>query len=285
MTLEFAAQIRALKAAGAQALLIDLTGNGGGSEWAEAAARMVTAIRLKSERLGFVRGEHWSKAFADDEAELRKAAKDASEADAAFLDALADEVSRKQLESKRPCDPAPLWRGEHTECSWLGSGFYASGLIDAADPLQLRGKPWARLVFNPMWFPYEEGVWRGPLLVLVDGNSWSAAEEFAALLQDNHAAAIVGAPTGGAGCGHTNGGTPTLLSHSGGQLEVPDCARLRADGSNEVEGIQPDVLVGLRQFDGPARRAALLLSKSPEALQRASALRVSQHIHKTSLKP
>jgi C-terminal processing protease CtpA/Prc len=39
-----------------------------------------------------------------------------------------------------------------------------------------------------MQFPYEAGVWRGPLVVLIDGGTGSAAEEFAAALQDNHAA-------------------------------------------------------------------------------------------------
>ena len=38
-------------------------------------------------------------------------------------------------------------------------------------------------------------------------------------------------------------------------MEVPDCARIRADGSNEVRGVRPDVLVGWRRMDGPNRRA------------------------------
>src|SRR2546430_1310196 len=111
--------------------------------------------------------------------------------------------------------------------------------------------------------------WHGPLIVLVDGGTGSAAEQFAAVLEDNHAAIIIGAPTAGAGCGHTNGGTPTTLKNSGGILELPDCARLRADGSNEVMGIQPDVLVGLRTTDGPHRQATRAFQKLPEAIERA----------------
>ena len=111
-----------------------------------------------------------------------------------------------------------------------------------------------QLRFYAAKFNYPDAVWDGPLIVLVNGYTGSAAEEFTAVLQDNHAAVVMGAPTAGAGCGHTDGGTPTKLKNSGGILELPHCARFRADGSNEVMGIQPDVLVGLRATDGPHRQ-------------------------------
>jgi C-terminal processing protease CtpA/Prc len=145
-------------------------------------------------------------------------------------------------------------------------------LIASADPAALRAKPWAKLVFKPMQFPYQEGIWRGPLIVLVDGGTASAAEQFTAVLQDHQAAVILGAPTLGAGCGHTNGGTPTTLRHSRGVLEMPDCVRFRADGSNEVMGIQPDILIGLRRLDGPRRGGLRFAAKLPEALERASTI-------------
>ena len=62
---DFIAALELLNAAQVDVLLVDLTGNGGGSEWAEAAARMVTPLRLKSERIAFVRGAQWSKEFAE----------------------------------------------------------------------------------------------------------------------------------------------------------------------------------------------------------------------------
>ena len=141
--------------------------------------------------------------------------------------------------------------------------------LDSADPVELRSKSWAADVFTPMQFPYEEGVWRGPLIVLVNGGTGSAAEEFAAVLQDNGAAVIMGATTAGAGCGHTNGGTPTTLKNSGAVFEVPDCVRFRKDGSNEVMGIQPDVFVGLRWQDGPRRRGLRVAEKLPSAVELA----------------
>ncbi len=272
LTRDLTAQLRALKDAGATVLVVDVAGNGGGSEWAEAVARMLTPIHLRSEELEFVRGEHWAKSFAEDEASLRHFAEQASGPDRTLLLNLADEVEARRKVALTPCDSAPLWHGAHPACSWLGRGFCGSGLLASADPSQLRGKPWASLLFTPMEFPYEEGVWTGPLIVLVDRNTGSAASEFAAVLQDNHAAIIMGEPAG-AGCGHTNGGTPTTLANSKATLEVPDCARLRADGSNEVMGILPDVLVAFSAVDGAHLRGVRFMAKLPEAVERAAGLR------------
>jgi hypothetical protein len=186
-----------------------------------------------------------------------------------MLLAFAKEVAARRTQAETSCDSKPLLRGERTKCRWLGEGFYASGLLAAADPGPLRNKLWASLLFKPMKFPYEEGVWRGPLIVLMDGDTGSAAEQFAAVLQDNRAAVLMGAPTVGAGCGHTDGGTPTALKNSGAVLQLPDCVRFRADGSNEVMGVEPDVLVGLRSEDGPHRRGLRVAGKIGEAVERA----------------
>jgi hypothetical protein len=264
----------ALRAAGAQLLLVDVARNGGGSEWAEAAARMVSAHRLRSERLAFVRGEHWTRAFAARRAELAAAAAGASGAERALIAKLDAEFARAEREAQTPCDSAPLWKGEPLPCRWLGDGPHTDALLVDADLEALRGRPWAEELYAPLKFKYRAGTWRGPLIVLVDGGTGSAAEEFAAVLQDNHAAVILGAPTAGAGCGHTDGGTPTRLTNSGAILELPDCARLRADGSNEVNGIEPDVLVALREADGPRRAAGKIARRLPEAITRA--LRLSR---------
>ena len=268
MTRDLEAQILALQGAGAEVLLVDIAQNGGGTEWAEAAARMLTTVRLHSERLGFVRGEHWAQALGD-QAVLEAAARGAQEEDRALLTQLVQQTAAARLEAQSVCDSAPLWSGQPLKCRWLGQGLYATGLLSAADPARLRGKAWAARVFTPAQFNYREGVWRGPLVLLVDGGTGSAAAEFAAELQDNHAATLIGAPAAG-GCGHTNGGTPTHLRNSGAVLELPDCARFRADGSNEMDGIVPDVLVGLREADGPHREALKVSQKLAEAVALAA---------------
>ncbi len=269
---DLALRIRALRRLGATTLLIDLTGNGGGSEWAEAAARIVSPLSLRSERLGFVRGAHWVTHWQSLGAELRQAADQASGQDRAKLTRWALEVDRAQAEARTSCLSTPFWSGQRPDCEWLGHDFYATGVLAQADAAALRAKRWGSLVFSPAEYDFEEAVWHGPLLVLVDSNTGSAAEEFAAVLQDNKAAAVIGAPTAGAGCGHTNGGTPTTLSHSHAVLELPDCARIRLDGSNEVGGVDPDVLVGFRATDGMRRKGLRLLKALPRGLSVATGL-------------
>jgi hypothetical protein len=271
LTEDFARQLRALRAGGGEILLVDVTGNGGGSEWAEAAARMLTTKRLVAERVAFVAGDHWASRFARDEKDLRAAAEKVHGAERRWLQSLAAEVHDKLLLARKACDGEPLWRGQTPTCAWLHDGFYATGILASADPAQLRGKPYAESLFSPMQYPFEEGIWQGPLLVLVDRDSYSATEAFAATLQDNRAAIILGEPTGGAGCGHTNGGTPEILKNSGAVLEMPDCVRRRADGSNEIQGVQPDVLIGFTPRDGAALKASRFMKTLPQAVARAIA--------------
>ncbi len=88
------------------------------------------------------------------------------------------------------------------------------------------------------------------------------------MLTDNHAATIVGSLTLGCGCGFTNGGIPTTLPRSGAHVHVPDCARLRADGSNEASGIVPDVLLPFAGRDSPYQRAAKVAAGLEAAAKR-----------------
>jgi hypothetical protein len=269
---DLASRVRALRALGARILLIDLTANGGGSEWAEAAARMVSPLRLQSERLDFVRGTHWASIWHVLAQKLRKAEDVASAEDRTQLEGWAQEVDHAYAQALTPCSSAPLWSGGQLRCEWLAHGFYATGILGEADARQLRAKPWGKLVFSPAQYEFESHVWRGPVLVLVDAKTGSAAEEFAAVLQDNKAAIIIGAPTAGAGCGHTDGGTPTVLHGTNAILELPDCARVRADNSNEVDGIDPDVLIGFRSADSPRRKALRLQAVLESSIARADRL-------------
>lgn len=269
MTLQLEAAIKALRQAGASALIVDIAGNGGGSEWSGAASRMLTHVRLESMRNYFMRGALWTRHFSSLEHDLEDAERKAQGDDRKLLARFVQLVDQRKREAQTPCDAAPLWKGEHPACVWLGDAFFTSGLLSSADPEALRAQPWAALVFNPMQYPYHEGVWRGPLIVVVDGGTGSAAENFAADLQDNHAAVIVGSPTVGAGCGHTDERAPIQLTHTGALLDLPDCVRIRLNGLNLSSGVQPDILVGLRSDDSPRRQASLLDPKLDEALRRS----------------
>lgn len=272
VTEDLTARIRALRDAGAESLLVDLAGNGGGSEWTEVAVRLFSPIRLKSARVGFPRHPHWVERFARDEQRFLEAARGQSRADRARLDGYRAAFAQARQEAAAPCDPTPWFTpGAKSDCAWLTTApLYATGPMAELDPAII-GKPWAAEVFTPLTYRFEPGVWTGPLMVLVDHGTGSATEEFAAVLQDNAAAVIVGSPTSGAGCGHARGEIETVLKHSGARLRLPNCARLRADGTNEVGGIAPDVLIGFRHNDGPRNRIARLSAALPGAVAAADA--------------
>lgn len=253
---------RQLRGVGASVLLIDITGNGGGSEWAEAVARIFSGRRIVSERRGMVRGEHWAKQWRDLEQQLRAFAANANADEKASLLRWAAQADSKLREANRPCLTT-------ASCKRIADAGFSAGLVGSAPAGSFAGKAWGPLIFSPAQFPYHDGVWTGPVIVLVDDATWSAAEEFAAVLQDNKVAVIMGARTGGAGCGHTNGGDPVILPNSHAVLKLPDCVRFRADGSNEVRGIIPDVPVPIRDGDGAQLRARLVARYLPEAVARA----------------
>ncbi|WP_170229658.1 S41 family peptidase [Polyangium fumosum] len=171
--------IGALRDRGAKRLLVDLTGNGGGTEWVSEAVPLFTGGTLRRSKARIV---------------------------------------------SPSCDRTPVWKGEKV-CSIFG---------EPPGTAMLEGK----------------NVWKGPLFVLVDRGTGSASEDFVAWLKDNHTATILGARTAGAGCGYVNGGGRVQLREIGFEVRMPNCARFLADGTNEVEGIAPDVALPLDKSDG-----------------------------------
>jgi hypothetical protein len=81
---------------------------------------------------------------------------------------------------------------------------------------------------------------------------------------------VAGAPSVGSGCGWTLPRQEIVLKNSGGRLLMPDCARLRRDGSNELDGIQPDLLIGFRRFDSQPQRVRRLEAALPQVIEQAT---------------
>ena len=140
---------------GATTLLIDLTGNGGGSQWVEAAARIVSPLRLRSERREFVRGDHWASHWESIVKQLRQAQSTASAEDRVSLERWALQADRARVEATAPCSAAAFWSGRLPDCQWLADGFYATGLLGEGDAAALRTKPWGPLVFSPAEYEFE----------------------------------------------------------------------------------------------------------------------------------
>ena len=271
MSRALAARLRVLSAKGVDAIAIDITGNGGGSDWAEAAARMVTGPGVAAPRMAFIRHPHWVRELG---LRLRDVEKDLERADlpaelrADLLKAKAVLAQAERIAAE-PCDRDAAWKGGKT-CTIVGPALlHSTGVFAEAPRASLAGLESDHAVYYPSRYEHEPGAWRGPLAILVDGGTASAAELFAATLQDNRRATVVGAPTHGSGCGYTSGGIAIRLAASGARLKLPDCVRYRADGSNEVEGVEPDILVGWRPGLSPHQRAAFAaraLGKWAEAL-------------------
>jgi C-terminal processing protease CtpA/Prc len=97
----------------------------------------------------------------------------------------------------------------------------------------LRGWP---LIARPLW-----GAWTGPMYVLTDDRTYSAAEMFVAVLKNNGAARTIGQRTGGDGCGFMGTPPPVELPHSRMRFRLPNCVRIRADGTDEVAGVNADI--------------------------------------------
>tara|TARA_R110000868_G_C10880405_1_gene762908 strand:- start:66 stop:1508 length:1443 start_codon:yes stop_codon:yes gene_type:complete len=266
MTRALMRTVERLRVVGADVLLADVTRNGGGTEWTEAAARIISPVSVRSAPIRVIRSDAWAKRLRALATKLRHESGKAQSEDRTMLrdlalraDTLADDLA--------PCNGAP--------CVRMAQVGFSSGLIPELPAGRFDGRDWGPDVFSASQFPYRDHVWKGPVIVLVDNETWSAAEQFAALLQDNNAAIVMGTRTGGAGCGHIYGNVPIALSQSGGQLELPNCARFRKDGSNEVSGVIPDVLTGVRWNDGPAYAGQLTASHLSEAIARAETLHTS----------
>jgi C-terminal processing protease CtpA/Prc len=230
---------RALQRAGAQAVIVDLTGNGGGTEWAEYAAAALTPKSLRAPDVAFIRGAHWIKAFNDQIADLETRWQTVTDTRVRAL----LQMERANLVAMRDsasvtCELGELWRDR------------------SFTPLCWNVVKGAASVLPPVRYDFAR-PYAGPLYIMTDAGTASASEQFAALLQDNGVAHTIGQKTMGVGCGFTNGGNPTTLEHSGLVIWMPDCARLRPDGSNEFEGVTPDHIVDWGEDEVSKTRALL----------------------------
>lgn len=183
---QLTALIARLRARGMKKLAIDVTGNGGGSEWSSEVAAMFASGELK-----------------------RNAPRLAGPT----------------------CDRLSVWQGKRP-CP-----VYAK----VAEIETMRGT----------------AVWTGPLAVLADRRTASAAEEFITWLKDNGRATIAGERSFGAGCGYVDGGHAIALKAAALHIMVPNCSRYTGEGINEIEGIAPDVTIDWSATRG-ADMAALL---------------------------
>ena len=258
----FARTLERFEQSGVRALIVDVTGNGGGSSLADALARQLSPVPLRSSPVGLIRHPHSLRSLVQQESLLTRelARADLAAAHRALLATARDRIAATIREVETPCDLTPLWRGERVACRQLVTdGMHSTGVLPYVAPEELESLDIAPSLFFPLSYGYREGAFTGTLLVAIDRGSASATELFAALLRDNGAATLVGEQSYGAGCGYTNGGIRLELESVRMTLRAPDCARLRASGENERAGIVPDLPLGWERQD-PAGRARMALA-------------------------
>jgi C-terminal processing protease CtpA/Prc len=270
----FSDQIAALKAVGISALMIDVGDNSGGDDHGDQFARLLTGRPVRSARL-LVTANKAGKDYADEQLASLNAAIATSPPKVA-LDALTqarDFFIKAGEASKQSCDLSWVWKEQRPwagkDCKRLIDAGYAGGYLatlpqGAFGDQNIAYRLSVASSFDEFW-----GLWTGPLYVLTDGKSYSSAEMFTAVVQDNHIGKTIGTTTGGDGCGFMGEDIRQTLPHSGLRMRIPNCVRLRADGSNEVSGIAPDIpIVAMEGEDGRQRGERLIEAVSADNARR-----------------
>ncbi len=262
---DLADQLKALRAAGAQAVIVDVGGNGGGDDSGDWIPRLFGDHPIASAPLLVVDAPAGA-AYLDEEIDDLTEALNAGPSPKAKADlqaALAAFKARKARVGAAPCDLSWVWRERRPwrdlGCRRVIEAGYADGPLPGlpahayGDPRTEQALAWSTAVQDLY------GAWPGPTYVLTDRKTFSAAEMFAATMRDNRVAKIVGAKTGGDGCGFMGDSPPLVLTHSRLRFRVPNCIRLRADGTDEVAGVAPDLPIEPTEGESDRARAARLL--------------------------
>src|SRR5262249_50831467 len=134
------------------------------------------------------------------------------------------------------------------ECSLLTKGrLFEDGLFEGLPQGFTLSTDLLRTVFGP-WFHETdfERAWEGPLVVLANRYTCSAAESFAKALHDHAGALLLGERTDGAGGGWLFGDEGFVLPYSRLCVAAPDSVLFLKDGRNARFGIEPDVCLDWR---------------------------------------
>jgi hypothetical protein len=262
-----AAQLKAFQKAGVAAVIVDVGGNTGGNDSGDWAARLFTSRDVHSARLLMSAAPSANGYFDEQLGTLRDTLSAHPQAAAQVKSALNNAVAaferRKAGVAERNCDLSWVWQQQKpwspSGCSRLIEAGFASGQVDYLPPGALGDRTVASSMYWAAAVDPLRGAWSGAVYILTDDKTASSAEMFSAIMQDNAIAKVVGVTTEGDGCGFMQDDAPVELPHSHLRFRVPNCVRLRADGTNEVAGVTPNLLVQPTQGEDTRARAARVL--------------------------
>ncbi|GEM_PF-1569335 len=153
-------------------------------------------------------------------------------------------------------------------------GGSVEGAAEVANHFVLNGGVFARFsdasgqVIHEEEFPYRVSrTWDGPLIVLVNWATRSAAELLAAALQD-YGAVVVGESTFGQGTSHTGFDLGKEFGLNG-KAQITDAYNHRPSGATtQLDGVEPDIKLNLSKRDPDAELFRESQYKSPNAIAR-----------------
>jgi hypothetical protein len=267
--------LKKFQSEGVAAVLVDVGNNSGGDDSGDIAARLFTARPIRSAPLWMSQDQAASSSYFDEQLDALRGALKSDAGNKEAQQALATFTAQKEKLAQSVCPMDWVWR-ERREwkaepCRRLIEAGSAGGPLDYLAPHAVADARVAESLHWPAQVTSLWGSWTGPLYVLTDNRTYSAAEMFAAVLQNNRAARIVGSQTGGDGCGFMNSPEPVVLPTSGLRFRLPNCVRLRADGTDEVAGVKPDIPVLPAEGENARARAMRIFNELAADLKRSSA--------------
>jgi len=259
---EIAARIRELERAGTQILVIDVTGNPGGHGWYRLAAQLFSARRLPPLRAAYVKNPDTVDSLAEDRRQVAHyLRRNLAPALRSTLEQAVCRLDDLIAEAKIPCDSTYIWAGRPRQagCSRLTTRpLYDAGVLDSYDGPGLPFEVQSGIFFDAVYRP-PQPVWHGPVAVLIDEDTASAAELFAGILKHVGGVTLVGRHSASTGSGWSLGRRPWILPESKMQLYIPDTVAYWPDGANAREGLEPDIPTRWRPGEDPTLMGKQLL--------------------------
>jgi hypothetical protein len=240
-------QLKRFKAEGVRAVIVDIGANSGGDDSGDYAVRLFTDRPVRSTPVWMAAAPPAVAYFDGETDDLKRGlAHNPTEAGRQALEAAmaAMQAGKARLAAVH-CDLSWTW---HERRPWRLDGcnrlvaIGTAGGPSEALPAGAFGNPdTASRLSGASSVDAYWGAWTGKVYVLTSATSYSSAEMFAAEMQDNGVARTIGVKTGGDGCGFMTDSEPVVLPHSRMRFRMPNCVRVRRDGSDEVAGIRPDL--------------------------------------------
>lgn len=255
------AQLRRFAAEGVRVVVVDVGANSGGNDSGDWVPRMFSGNPVRSARLLMTASAPAAAFFDEQIGDLAKAEAKASTptGKAALAEARKGYERRKAAIAAAHCDMGWVWTERRAwnpkACNNLIDAGFASGPFASLERGAYGDPEAAGALSWPSRIEAHWGAWTGPTYVLANSTSYSSAEMFAARMRDNGIARIVGARTGGDGCGFMTDTAPVVLPHSQLRFRMPNCVRLREDGTDEVAGVAADLPVAPAEGESDRARA------------------------------